>query len=113
MKDQLIDIDTLYQLKKAAPEVTVVPFDLACWVVRSLDVLSKTLPAHVDQHGVTYWKTTIKDVTEKVTQVSGITPSQVGRSLRRFGLEEWREMDGYHVAWSQTQLEILKKFFKA
>ena len=109
----LLDLDTLVAVKKAAPQVTVVAFDLACWVVRGMNEFSKLNKASIDQNGCLYWQGTVQELHAACHFEFEVSFNQVGRACREMGLESWRKADGYHVAWSSTQLEILKKYFKA
>lgn len=109
---ELLDFDTLVEVKKAAPQVTVVPFDLACWVVRGMVEFSGENKASVDRQGQIYWTTTVKSLHEFCQFDFEVSLNTVGRTLKAMGLESWRKMDGFHIAWSQAQLEILKSHFK-
>jgi hypothetical protein len=111
--NELMDLDTLFQVRKAAPQLTVVPFDLACWVVRAMEQIGRARAARLDRNRQRYWESTVKEITAGITQAEGVTFSDVGRALRDLGLTTWRQADGSHVAWSQNQLDILKKHFRA
>lgn len=113
MRQELLDLDTFVQVKKAAPYVTVVPFDMACWIVRGMDCFSRENRASVDQFGQLYWQTTVKTLAEHCKFDAEITLGLVGRTLKAMGLVSWRKMDGFHIAWSLSQMDILKKYFKA
>ena len=110
---QLIDLDMLVQVKKAAPSVTNVPFDIACHVVRAMGEFSKATKANIDKNSQLYWQTRVKDLREFSNLEIEISLTSFGRALKAMGLESWRKMDGFHVAWSLAQLEILQKHFKA
>lgn len=109
---ELIDLDTLVQVKKAAPQVSVVPFDLACWVVRGIAEISKLKKGHIDVNGAVYWEISLQELHSACHFTFDVPFRRVGRACREMGLDLFRKMDGYHVAWSVSQLEILKKFFK-
>lgn len=51
MISDLIDFDTLLAVKKAAPKVTTVPFNIACYVVRAMAEISKSRMANIDSSG--------------------------------------------------------------
>lgn len=108
----LMDLDTLVAVKKAAPQVTTVPFDVACWVVRGMADFSRTNKASIDQHGQMYWQSTVKALHEASHFGEDVSLNQVGRALKAMGIDSWRKMDGFHVAWSSAQLDILKRHFK-
>ena len=110
---QLLDLDTLVAVKKAAPTVTNVPFDMACFVVRAMSEFSKATKANIDQNSQLYWQARVKDLREFANLDVEISLNGFGRALKAMGLESWRKMDGFHVAWSLAQLEILQKHFKA
>lgn len=113
MITELMDLDTLVSVRKAAAQVTVVPFDLACWVVRGMVAISQAKKASLDQHGAMYWTASIKELHEASHFDVEISLAQVGRTLKAMGIDGWRKTDGFHTAWSSAQLEILKKHFKA
>ena len=110
--NELLDLDTLVKVRKAAPQVTVVPFDLACWVVRGMARFSKENRASVDPQGQIYWTTTVKSLHGFCQIDVEATLGTLGRTLKAMGLESWRKTDGFHIAWSQAQLEILQGHFK-
>jgi hypothetical protein len=109
----LVSLETLVELKKAAPQVTQVPWEAARMVVQGLGDLSPKTTAHQDFNGLKYWNATLKDIhaAGRLPEETGM--NVVGKACRSMGLMLWREADGYHVAWSQAQLDILKKYFKA
>ncbi len=113
MVADLLDLDTLVQVKKAAPQVTVVPFDLACWVVRGMDAFTKENKGSIDQYGKVYWESKVSLLHPYCHFDCEVSFQKLGRACKGMGLESWRKMDGFHVAWSLEQLDILKKYFKA
>lgn len=110
---QLLDLDTFVQVKKAAPKVTTVPFNIACYVVRAMAEISKSRTAHIDSSSQLYWQVRVKEIFETGKFGDEVSINHVGRALKALGLESWRKMDGYYAAWSLSQLEILQKHFKA
>lgn len=113
MSHELIDWDTLALVKKAAPQVTLVAFDMACCVVRGMMDFGKANKCSMDQFGQKFWQTTVGDLHTYCKFGTEVSINLVGRACHDMGLESWRKTDGFHVAWSETQLSILKKFFKA
>lgn len=107
MNQELLDFDTFVEVRKAAPKVTVMPFDVAAVVVEGMDRYSNVEEAHKDENGHVYWMPTVKDIAGLVS----LTPAQIGRAVKQMGLESWRKMDGYHFAFSAAQLDILKCHF--
>ena len=103
----LLDIETLVKIKKAAQEVTPVPFGMAAGIVKEMENVSSEKAAFEDQTGMSYWTSTLK----ALATATNLQPKEVGTICREIGLELWREGDGCHVAWSEPQIEILKKHF--
>jgi hypothetical protein len=110
---ELIDLDTLVAVKKAAPKVTQVPFDRAQAALKSLAMFANAETPSRDIEGQKYWSASLKDMTILAGSDGNVaTCKQFGTAYRTMGLSMWREMDGYHVAWSEPQLKLLKKYFK-
>lgn len=109
----LIDLDTLVAVKKAAPKVTQVPFDRAQLVVTALERFANAEQPSKDIEGHKYWSASLKNMTAVAGLEENIaTCKQFGTAYRTMGLSMWREGDGYHVAWSEPQLKLLKEYFK-
>jgi hypothetical protein len=108
---ELVDLETQVLLKKAAPQVMQVPWDTAQMVVRGLQFLSLKQHAHKDAHERVYWEETLKNVSRAGKLPEETSMMLVGKICRSMGLTLWREADGYHAAWSEAQLTILKKYF--
>ena len=121
MEPELIDLETLIEMRKAAPKVTRVPFDYAQLAVNALERTSAIYEPYRDREGKAYWDKSLKNLVS----VAGITnknstdkaianySKMFGTAYRMMGLIEWRKTDGYRVAWSEAQLKILKKHFGA
>lgn len=109
----LLDLDTLSEIRKAAPKVTNVSFNIARDVTLAMDEHSKKTKANLDREDKMYWQTRIKDLHNDGKFDETITLNQIGRALKAMGMQSWRKNDGFHVAWSSEQLEILKAYFKA
>jgi hypothetical protein len=107
---ELLDVDTWAKLRKAAPKVTVIPFDMAQAAVKALRQYMNVTQAHTDLDGQKYWEGSLRDVLDESSLVA--TPTALGATFRSFGLTLWRETNGYHVAWSSAQFKILKDYFK-
>ena len=101
--NELLDLETLVEVKKAAPQVTV---------VRGMAKFSGEIKASVDRQGQTYWTATMKSLHAFCEFDFEVSLNLVGRTLKALGLESWRKMDGFHIAWSQAQLDILQAHFK-
>jgi hypothetical protein len=113
MYDDLIDLETLMALRKAAPQVTAVPFDTARALVQGLYELSQAQTAHVDADGRKYWAATLKEIRQAARLDEETSMALVGKGCRGMGLVLWRENDGYHAAFSEAQVRILRERFKA
>jgi hypothetical protein len=108
-QNELLDLDTFMALRKAAPKVTGVSYGHALEVVKVLKQVSELFAASEDGDGHAYWQNKLRLIAEH----SGIELKVAGRACREFGLTLWRKFDGYHVAWSREQLDILVQYFKA
>ena len=111
-RSDLIDLDTYVALVKASPKATVVPFSAAKMVVLGLDQYAFYNAGHVDADGKVYWIASLKQIAD-AGKLGQDSMNQVGKTCRLLGLTCWRMTDGYHVAYSDAQLTILKNKFKA
>lgn len=112
MTQDLLSLDVLVEMKKAAPKVTAVPFDLARVVVSELQVFADSEKPSTDENEVSYWQVRVRDLhTFCMFNENEISLNLLGRTLKAMGLETWHKMNGSHVAWSQAQLDILKRHF--
>jgi len=91
--------------------VMQVPWDTARMAVQGLHELSVKASAHKDVNGLMYWETTLKELHAAGRLPEATSMTLVGKACRSMGLTLWREGDGYHAAWSDAQLTILKKYF--
>lgn len=110
MNVDLLDFDTLAAVKRAAANVTAVPFGAAKQVVEALKNLGNDYRLSVDDENRRYWVASVKDISGLIKD-DRITNADIGRALKSLGLETWRKTDGFHVAWSADQLDILKRYF--
>lgn len=109
-KSDLIDLDTYVALVKASPRVTTLPFEKAEMVVDGLKVFSLANQEHWDPDGRQYWAASLKEIHE-AGQLGETAMISVGKICRMLGLTCWRVSDGYHVAFSAAQLQILIEKF--
>jgi hypothetical protein len=109
---ELIDLETFIALKRAAPQVTEMPWEAACEVARALDKFSEANEAQADLTGKLYWQASLKELHKAGGLREAFSPQMIGRVCRLAGLTMWREGDGYHAAWSAEQLAIIKDYFK-
>lgn len=107
----LLDMNTRAALMMAAPKVTAIPFDAAKAGVKALSQYMQSGEKHTDLDGKKYWEASLKDLLNESSLI--MEPKTLGQILRALGLILWREGDGYHVAWSEEQFKILRKYFKA
>jgi hypothetical protein len=107
----LLDMDTRARLMQASPKVTAIPFDAAQAGVKALRQYMQTGESHTDLDGKKYWEALLKDILDESSLIT--EPKMLGQIMRTLGLILWREMDGTHVAWSEEQYKILRKYFKA
>jgi uncharacterized PurR-regulated membrane protein YhhQ (DUF165 family) len=103
----LIDLRTLAEVQEAAPRVTKVSLDMAMVVLRAMEAFAEQNPAQIDIRGARYWQTRFQHLRD-LTGLS-ITEVAVGQALKAMGFERWRRFDGMYVAWSQAQIDILKR----
>lgn len=105
---ELIDLRTLAEIEDAAPVVTAVSVRGAAMVTRALDMYADEHDAEADINGQTYWIAKYDDLVKKIGSTS-IDEVVLGRIVKAMGLERVRKGDGFYVAWSVTQVLILKK----
>lgn len=112
---ELFDARTQMALREAAPQVTSVPWDLARKVVKGLEAHGDKTAAHKDPNGKIYWEASLKEIRDagEIGDDLAVSNISIGRACKVMGLTGWRESNGFHVAWSKDQLDILKKYFKA
>ena len=109
---ELLDLEVMVQIRKAAPRVTAVPFDVAQLAVNGMNEYSRSEMPSTDENEVVFWETTVGKLhtfckfDERV-----ISLNLLGRTLKAMGLESWRKTDGFHIAWSTGQLHILNRHF--
>ncbi len=108
---KILDVSILAQLQEEAPRVVLPSYDMHQAVVKALVMWSSTHPANgVDVNGRTYWVVALQDL-QPLVGFAALTPKQIGSACRNFCMVLKREGIGYHVAWSQKQLDILRKAF--
>ena len=59
----LLDLDTWYAVRKAAPKIAQVPYDRGQLAARALVKFSKLNAAHQDFDGQRYWEASLKQLT--------------------------------------------------
>lgn len=109
--ESLLDYRTLAEIQDAAPRVSSVSFDTAYLVVQTMAARAKQSAPKTDVRGVRYWQASLKELQALAGLGESLGLKSIGRTARAMGLEVWRTYDGYHVAWSEGQLEILQRRF--
>ena len=113
---RVVDLKTAMDLQKAAPIGAAVPSKLGKLVAEYLS-LSVASDGYTDLEGGIYW---VDKLSEILTDINGrlenegaeaISARKLGAVCRSFQLVMTRKGDGYYVAYSENQLDILSVFF--
>lgn len=108
---RILEVSVLAQLQDEAPKVMVPSYEGHKCVVKALAMWSSAQPlSGTDENGRSYWIAALHDLLP-LAGLDSLTAIQVGKVSRSFCLVMKREGDGYRVAWSQKQLDILRKAF--
>jgi hypothetical protein len=107
----VIPLEVMAKLRAARPVVTVPSYEAVQMVVKALKMLSAGSSPERDVNGVQYWRVALADVVSLVNHPV-MTAKLVGSCCRACQLPMKRENDGFKVAWSQAQLDILSEMFK-
>jgi hypothetical protein len=106
----LIDLETEFALRRAAPRIAVnSPFE-AKSIVEALIAHSLPERMHIGLDEEPYYLVLLADIQDDLPE--SLTPKRAGSLCRVLGLVLRRQKEGFAVAWSQTQLEILSGYFK-
>jgi hypothetical protein len=111
MIGQLLDLETLARLAKAAPKVVEEYWVVAKKFVEALTNHSTPDREHDGMDGRRYWLVLLAMLAETLP-VEDKTDRRTGQLCRQLGLIMWRRRDGYWVAWNREQLDILRSYFK-
>jgi len=106
----ILEMSITLELEKAAPRVTIPGHDVYLSIVKALGIWASSHKPQVDSLGITYWRASLADLLE-LTGIHDLASKVAGNICRNFCLVMKRENDGYYVAWSEKQLNILKKSF--
>lgn len=107
---RILEVSVLAQLQDEAPKVMVPSYEGHKAVVKALVMWSSAQPVSgTDEQGKTYWIAALHELAPLTGM--DIPAQHMGRACRSFCLVMKREDDGYRVAWSKQQLEILRKEF--
>ena len=107
----LLDYRTLAEIQEAAPNVSSVSQGTARLMVKTMRLRSEQSAPKTDVGGVRYWQASLKELHALSGAGESLGLKSIGRTVRAMGLEVWRQFNGYHVAWSEGQLEILQRRF--
>lgn len=109
---RILDVSVLAQLQDEAPKVMVPSYEGHKAVVKALAMWSSAHSVSgVDEHNRAYWIASLQELLPLTGMEASMCAKHAGMACRSFCLVMKREGDGYHVAWSQRQLDILRKAF--
>lgn len=111
MKNELIPLSVQASLRDAQPSVTIPSYETAKTVLRAMNMFAAGNQPMKDEDGKTYWYTSIKELLALGGNET-ITHKAIGQACIVFQLARKRENTGWHVAWSQAQLNILNATIK-
>jgi hypothetical protein len=111
MKQEILSLEAVMALRESAPIVTVPSYEAARAMVKALAMYSAGNASQKDMKGITYWRCALAELLALI-DMPAFTPHLAGGVCRSFQLTMKRENDGFYVAWSQTQLDILSKHVK-
>jgi hypothetical protein len=107
---QFMNASVLAQLEDAAPQVLSPSYDVHLAVVKALAMWASANPlAGKDVNSTSYWYCSLQELAP----LTGMQPTMIamGSCCRHFCLVMRREGDGWHVAFGEKQLEILRREF--
>ena len=106
----VISFEVMAKLRSARPVVTVPSYEAVQMIVKAVKMLSAGSKPERDVNGVSFWRVSLSDVVAVVNNPV-MTAKLAGSCCRVCQLPMKRENDGYKVAWSQEQLDILVSVF--
>ena len=112
MINQALDLDTYVKVRNAAPHARFDYFSIAPDLLTVLEQLSKKLPVRKDPRGMNYWRCEVREIRAATHEYLGedLSVNLVGRALNAIGIITWRA-NRAATAWSQDQIDELKKVF--
>ena len=111
MKNQLLDLETEFNLRRLAPKIgNFTPFD-ARLLLCELKNQSTGANQRMGLDDKPYYMISLADMIPNLNE--SMTPKRVGALCRALCLEMRRKTPGYAVAWNEEQLDILNARFKA
>jgi len=102
----LLDLDTFYQVKKAAPLVTDTPPNEARMILTAMQSRFEYEP-EIGMDNRPYWHVYLGDMSLP----EALTPNRIGKLCRAMGLTLIRRKTGYMVVFTYEQWEILMEHF--
>lgn len=108
---EFLPLSVQAKLHDSRPAVTIPSYETALSVVKAMNMFSAGNKSTKDEDGKVYWYASIKDLLA-LTGNETLTHKSVGQAFSVFQLARKRENTGWHVAWSQAQLDILNQYVK-
>lgn len=108
---EFLPLNVQAQLHDAQPSVTIPSYETAKAVVKAMTMFSAGNKPAADETGKVFWYASLKDLIA-LTGSETLNNKMVGTACSVFQLARKRENTGWHVAWSQAQLDILNKHIK-
>lgn len=108
---EFLPLSVQAKLHDAQPAVTIPSYETAVAVVKAMNMFSAGNKSTKDEDGKVYWYASIKDLLALIGNDT-ISHKAIGQACSMFQLARKRENDGWHVAWSQAQLDILNQYVK-
>ena len=107
--NDLIDLETLIAVKRAAPQVTETPPREARMIITGLQALETENIAEqrIGMDDKPYFEAWLAEI--QVYLPEALTPKRAGLICRAMGLTLYRRNQGMRIAWTPKQLEILRK----
>jgi hypothetical protein len=106
---ELIDLETLVEIKKVAPQVTETPPKEARLILAVLDGdTSEFSTRHIGMDDRPYFEAWLSDIQEYLPEA--LTPKRAGLLCRAMGLTLFRQNKGMRIAWTQPQIDILRGY---
>ena len=106
---ELIELDTYYEVRKAAPQVPVLPVQTAQMALVVMDRMTVPEFQSLDAALNPYWHVPYEYIREQLPVM--VSSHELGAVLRGMGLICHRKGCGYIVIWNQAQMDILLKRF--
>lgn len=107
--NELIELEVLVKIKKAAPQVTETPPREARIILAVLDGEAKNFASlQIGMDDKPYFEAWLSDVQAYLP--AALTPKRAGLLCRAMGLTLYRQNKGMRIAWTQDQIDILRGY---